>query len=182
MNFIAQLMPPVKLARMQEVALSPLCHSSKIYARTTGEYWLETSANLYRLQDMPSGLVVAAISDMRPCADFFDLLDVLGIKAKIKKVYRDDEKPEIEWDDIVKKYGLPQPENARSIGDSFPKLTSTEEEVLRAIQLLAVSSNEWLDVALFARGFASNLSTTLQSLRRKGLIAYRQTEMIVRLR
>lgn len=182
MRYIVQLSPMVELTRLQEIAASPLCHSDKVFERLPGEHWLETSENLYRLIVTPNGFVVGAAAKKRPCVEFRDLLETLGVKAHIKKQYEEGEEPETDWTDIVERYGLAEQIERRHVVKPVGDLTPTEEEAFRAIQLLASSSEGWIDVGLFAHGFAKNLSTTLHSLARKGLITYSRSQQLVRLR
>lgn len=182
MRFIVQISPPVDLSRLQEIAASPLCHRDKVFERLPGEHWLETTTNLYRLMITAEGAVVGATAKQRPCAEFQDLLEALGVKSLIKKEYEEGEEPETDWGDIVERYGLSDQKARRRVHTTIANLTPAEEEALHAIRLLAGSSDDWIDVGQFAHGFAPNLCVTLHSLARKGLIAYSQQQRMVRLR
>jgi hypothetical protein len=153
------------------VAASPLCHRAQLFERSPGNHWLATSEGLYQLVLSPDGLVVGARSREKPCLEFHDLLQTVGVTAKVKNEYQEGEGAMVDWDTIAEQYGIrPVPEVHR-VTASHPELKPVEEEMLRAIQLLGAGDG-WVQVELFAHGFATNFNATLKSLARKGMIAF----------
>jgi hypothetical protein len=182
MRFVIKLSQPVEFSRFQEVAATPLCHADKIFERSAGDQWLETRENLYQLLLSSEGFVTGAVTRHEPCSEFHDLIDFLGLTASIEIAYEEGETPAPDWDSISERYHLApiaQKETVRSTTD-LTGLRPVEDEVLRAIQLLAGPFGE-IEVELFAHGFASNLSATLHSLARKRWIEFSPDEKSVRL-
>ena len=180
---MVKIRPPIELSRLKEAAASPLCHHDKVFERNPGEYWIETTENLYKLVISTESTVTAAVSEKMPCAEFGDLLNALGATGLIKKGYENEREKETDWDSIAKKYDL-NPIKARRLSPKgIARLTPAEEEALRAIQLTAgPDAHEWIDVALVARGFATNLRSTLRSLAKKGLIDVTASGRLARIR
>ena len=182
MRFFILISPPVDIARFREIAATPLCHHDIVFERTPNEFWLETTANLYRLIVDGSGLVLGAVTRMRPCAQFIDLLEILGVGMRQRKEPEPGEEPHPEWDDIAEKYGLAADESSNRPKVHDSDLSVVETEVLRAIQLLAGPSEEWVDVKLFEHAFARNLRRTLHGLARKRRISFSRENDAVRIR
>lgn len=182
MRFSITLSPPVESSRFREVAGTPLCHADKVFERSSGDYWLETTENLYQLVFSQERMVTGVVSREQPCAEFNDLVECLGLTVKIEKAYDLGEPPDFDWENIAEKYKIepiaPRTRACRQI--AIAGLRPVEAEVLRAIQTLA-GPFEQIDVNLFAHGFASNLSVTLHSLARKRFIIFSPETNSVRL-
>ena len=179
MSFLIELSGPVEISRLSEVAASPLCHRDKVFERAPGDHWLATTENLYQLIVSSEGFVVGARSREKPCWEFHDLFQTVGVKTEVKSESPENQSKS-DWERIAERYGI---RGIRRVHRRLPllkELRPAEEEALRAIQLLA-GGDGWVEVALFAHGFAKNLGVTLRSLARKGLVELSSTDKEVRL-
>ena len=179
MYYRVQISPGIEFTRFREVASTRLCHSQKVFERSPGEHWLESTENLYQLEISPDGFVTGTITTKRPCSEFIDLVTTFGANATLIKNH---EEKEFDWDTLSKSYEHPLDKGVIGVSPSITELSPKEKEVLRTIQLSVTNPDGWIPVTAFANRLTNKLLVTLKSLSNKGFISFIELHRAVRLR